>query len=62
MEYEEKQKFYSEIKSFLDKRNEIELADLLKNTELDEVKLKEFLSENLIYFLDGEMIKKKKGL
>lgn len=62
MDYEEKQLFYTEIKSALDKRNEITVEELLKKTELDETRLKEFLKNNLVYFLSEDTIKKIKTI
>ena len=62
MEYEEKQKFYLEIKNALSKKNEISIEELLKDSQLVEKGLKEFLKDNLIYSLEGTTIKKAKNI
>lgn len=61
MDYEEKQKYYNQLRVALDKHNELKLDEVLKSVEDGgKDKLLEFLKDNLIYYLDGEMVKKRK--
>lgn len=49
MDYEEKQKLYTEIKNALDKKIQMPVQEVLTKTGLDEERMKAFLASNLVY-------------